>query len=605
MTLRETIPGDAIQTRALDLAAEQVLWLLDPGSGAQPADLDAGLAPLSAMGAVGLATLFDRFGLTDLTRDVFLLVAAPELGAKAAAAIARHPLALRGRTTPALLVHVLGPSALAALGPGALLQQAALISLEPGPGLSQRAVSLDASVVQFIHGAAQPAEMLAHGLVRLGLAEGDGATLAGALRDARTHPQMPLVQLRTANRLEAERLAAAAFASLGLQGFALDMDATDMAPFQLAACLNRDLVMLEAGVVIGADDAGCALADQIMAPVVLWGPGAPNTRRPVAEVAAPPAPGPLAGGLHMSPAIRQDAQVTFDLGLAPSVWTTAQARAARALDGLAQPIHPQACWDDLVLPEAQTNQLRQLSAFQIHRETVLEKWGFRAKSARGLGLAALFAGPSGTGKTMAAEIVACELGPPGEELGLYRVDLSAIVSKYIGETEKNIARIFDAAENAGVVLVFDEGEALFGKRTTDVKDSLDRHSNTETAYLLQRLEAYTGCAIVTTNLKTTVDEAFLRRFRMVVDFPFPDAALRERIWRVIFPRETPLGELDYPTLARLAVSGGFIRSIALSAAFLAAADASPVAMAHIGRAARQEFGKIGKPLPDAQLRAFQ
>ena len=604
MSLRETIPGDAIQTRALDLAAGRVTWLLDPGASDQP-DLDAGLAPLTAMGPVGLATLFERFSLKGLERDVFLLIAAPELGAKAAAEIARHPLALRGRTTPALLVHVLGPSALATLGSGALLHQAALINLEPGPGLSQRAVSLDASVVQFIHGAAQPAEMLAHGLVRLGLAEGDGTTLARALRDARAHPQIPLVHLRSPNKMEAERLAAAAFASLGLQGFALDLDTADMARSQMAACLNRDLVLLEAGVVIRADDAGCAIADQIMAPVVLWGDAALNTRRPVAEVAAPPEPDVFAGGLAMSASVRQDAQVTYDLGLAPSVWTTAQARAARKLDGLAQPIKPQATWDDLVLPEAQTAQLRQLSAFQTHRETVLENWGFRAKSARGLGLAALFAGPSGTGKTMAAEIVACELGPPGEGLGLYRVDLSAIVSKYIGETEKNIARIFDAAENAGVVLIFDEGEALFGKRTTDVKDSLDRHSNTETAYLLQRLEAYTGCAIVTTNLKTTVDEAFLRRFRMVVDFPFPDAALREQIWRVIFPRQTPLGALDYPALGKLAVSGGFIRSIALSAAFLAAADDTSVGMAHIGRAARQEFGKIGKPLPDAQLRAFQ
>ncbi len=182
------------------------------------------------------------------------------------------------------------------------------------------------------------------------------------------------------------------------------------------------------------------------------------------------------------------------------------------------------------------------------------------------------------------------------------MDLSAVVSKYIGETEKNIARIFDAAERAGAVLIFDEGDALFGKRTSDVKDALDRHSNNETAFLLQRLEAYSGVAIVTTNLRDTIDEAFLRRFRFVVEFPFPDAAQREAIWRSVLPAAMPQEDLDFKALARLSLAGGAIRSIALTAAYMAAGSGGPVTMEHMRGAARQEYAKLGKPLAETDLK---
>src|SRR5256885_3026585 len=173
-----------------------------------------------------------------------------------------------------------------------------------------------------------------------------------------------------------------------------------------------------------------------------------------------------------------------------------------------------------------------------HRTTVYETWGFAAKSSRGLGISALFAGPSGTGKTLAAEIMANEL-----RLDLYRIDLSQIVSKYIGETEKNLRRVFDAAETAGAVLLFDEADALFGKRS-EVKDSHDRYANIEVSYLLQRMEAYRGLAVLTTNLKGAVDNAFMRRLRFIVQFPFPDALHRAEIWKRIFPRQTPTQDLN-------------------------------------------------------------
>ena len=224
-----------------------------------------------------------------------------------------------------------------------------------------------------------------------------------------------------------------------------------------------------------------------------------------------------------------------------------------------------------------------------------DTWGFASKGSRGLGISALFAGDSGTGKTMAAEVLANDL-----ELDLYRIDLSQVVSKYIGETEKNLRRVFDAAESGGAILLFDEADALFGKRS-DVKDSHDRYANIEISYLLQRMEAYRGLAILTTNMKSALDRAFLRRIRFIVQFPFPDAANRAEIWRRIFPEETPTDGLVFEKLSRLNVAGGNIRNIALYAAFLAADSEVPVGMAHILRAARVEYAKMERALTEGEI----
>jgi SpoVK/Ycf46/Vps4 family AAA+-type ATPase len=211
------------------------------------------------------------------------------------------------------------------------------------------------------------------------------------------------------------------------------------------------------------------------------------------------------------------------------------------------------------------------------------------------GVTALFAGESGTGKTLAAEVIANDLG-----LLLYKIDLSAVVSKYIGETEKNLRRVFDAAEAGGVILLFDEADALFGKRS-EVKDSHDRYANIEVSYLLQRMEAYRGLAILTTNLKDALDKAFLRRIRFVIQFPFPDATQRAAIWRRIFPAATPTEDLDITKLARLTIAGGNIRNIALHAAFLAAEAGEPVRMSHLLQATRHEYAKLEKPLSHAEI----
>jgi hypothetical protein len=282
-------------------------------------------------------------------------------------------------------------------------------------------------------------------------------------------------------------------------------------------------------------------------------------------------------------------------GFGAEIWNKCRMMTRPRIDELAQRIEPKADWDALILPEAQKNLLRELTT-QVHlRNQVYDHWGFSAKSERGLGISALFAGESGTGKTMAAEVIANTL-----QLDLYRIDLSQVVNKYIGETEKNLKRIFDAAESGGCILLFDEADALFGKRS-DVKDAHDRYSNIEVSYLLQRMEAYRGLAIMTTNMITSIDSAFYRRIRFIVQFPFPDAFMRAKIWETIFPENTPRQGLDSAKLGRLSVTGGNIRNIALNAAFLAAQSKEPVQMDHIARAVRTEYTKLEKMLSTKEM----
>jgi hypothetical protein len=278
------------------------------------------------------------------------------------------------------------------------------------------------------------------------------------------------------------------------------------------------------------------------------------------------------------------------------LWDACRLSARARLDDLAQRIEPVAEWDDLVLPAFQLQTLRDIAAQSRRRTHVYQSWGFASKGERGLGISALFAGVSGTGKTMSADVLAREL-----RLDLYRIDLSQVVSKYIGETEKNLRRVFDAAEAGGAVLLFDEADALFGKRS-EVKDSHDRYANIEISYLLQRMETYRGLAILTTNMKSVLDVSFMRRLRFIVQFPFPDAELRAEIWRRVFPARTPVENLDLNKLARLNVAGGNIRNIALSAAFLAAEAGEPVRMRHLLRAARGEYAKIDKQLAESEVR---
>ena len=277
------------------------------------------------------------------------------------------------------------------------------------------------------------------------------------------------------------------------------------------------------------------------------------------------------------------------------LWEACRHSARGGLEDLAQRLETTATFDDLILPAAQLEMLRNVLAHVRYRSRVYSDWQMAGPSRRGLGVSVLFAGASGTGKTLAAEVLANALA-----LDLYRIDLSQVVSKYIGETEKNLRRIFEAATGSGAVLLFDEADALFGKRS-EVRDSHDRYANVEISYLLQAMEAYRGLAVLTTNMRSALDSAFLRRLRFVITFPFPGPAERARIWQRAFPPATPTLGLDLTRLAQLAVAGGNIRMIALHAAFTAAEAGVPVGMAEVLQAAVAEYAKLERPLTDTEI----
>jgi Winged helix domain, variant/ATPase family associated with various cellular activities (AAA) len=328
------------------------------------------------------------------------------------------------------------------------------------------------------------------------------------------------------------------------------------------------------------------------------------------EPVTEPAVQELAGRFRLAPEQIADAvaMARSGAGLGPAaaggdglalreLFAAARAQSDPALDGLARKIQPMHDWTQIVLPQDTLAQLHEMCEQVVHRHQVLDEWGFGHRLSVGKGVTALFAGPPGTGKTMAADVIARELG-----LDLYKIDLSGVVSKYIGETEKNLAALFTAAES-GAVLLFDEGDALFGKRT-QVRDSRDRYANLEISYLLQRLETFRGIAIVTTNVREAVDTAFTRRMRFLVTFGFPDAGQRATLWRRAFPPGGPTTGLDPARLAQLAVGGGTIAQLAMHAAFLAADAGEPVRMGHVLEAARIECAKLERPLSAQETRGW-
>jgi ATPase family associated with various cellular activities (AAA) len=285
------------------------------------------------------------------------------------------------------------------------------------------------------------------------------------------------------------------------------------------------------------------------------------------------------------------------------LWQASLTLTRPALEGLTQRITPagSASWERLVLPNAEAQVLKSMVEHINQRQKVFENWGWEADSSRGLGISALFSGSSGTGKTFSAEIIAKELG-----VDLQRIDLPSVVSKYIGESEKTLAKIFDAAEYGGSILLFDEADAVFGKRS-EVKDANDRYANIEVSYLLQRMETFRGLVVLTTNQETSMDTAFLRRIRFIVRFPTPDKNARKLLWQTIFPSDTPTDNLDYEKLAQLEVSGGNIRNIALGAAFIAASSsdaASGVNMQHLLQSAQEEIRKLKRLPRSGELSAW-
>ena len=623
MTVADAIDWQTANQRSLVAALGRVRAALERHAGTEPAvegdavDVDAAGAPSA------LDRLCATFGLSDFERDVLLLSAGPELDGSFL------DLVPEGRITFGLALTALSDPHWSALSPDRPLRRWRLIDVDPGEALASSQIRVDERVLHHLTGVSTLDERL-RGLVApvepgpppAPSSEAAAERIASlwAAVDERRIP--PPIQICGPDPSARHAVAAAACATHGLALFAVDAADLPTTPAErvaLARLWEREAALLGGALLIDCDEGHAAATLAFLAEmqgVRLVGTREPLRSRfePILRVDVPalqPGEQRRAWRRLVKGAVRPDeldavAQqfrlgpegmeaAAADVRTGAALWDACRAQARPRLDDLAQRIEPAASRDDLVLPEAQLATLREIAIHVARRATVYEEWGFAARGARGLGISALFAGPSGTGKTMAAEVLANEL-----RLDLYRIDLSAVVSKYIGETEKNLRRVFDAAEEGGAILLFDEADALFGKRS-EVKDSHDRYANIEVSYLLQRMEAYRGLAILTTNQKSALDPSFLRRLRFVVQFPFPDAEQRAEIWRRVFPAGTPREGLDHEQLARLNVAGGNIRNIALNAAFLAAGQKTNIGLEHVLYAARREYTKVDKLITEAEF----
>lgn len=604
-------------------------------------------APFAAEAPPALEVVAALFSLSAFERDLLLLAAGIELDPEVASLCATAQRdASRGYPTFSLALATIPNAHWSALAPTGALRHWRLIEIAADAPLTAARLRIDERVMHFLAGVshlderlnalvrpldpAAPAELCAsHAAIAAHIVATWTAASGGA----------PVVQL-CGDWLDCRPIAAAAAATLGLDAAVLDAEAIPAAANELDATLRlleREGRLAGVGVFLIQTDESEApageprapaavvtrLAERLDAFVVLC----ERERRRIGhrpsvafDVAHPPLQEQrdawLAALDAADPATVDAVCAQFNLPIATirsiaaeaaagtdgiamdALWESCRARLRARLDQLAQRIDSLHSWDDLVLPEAEIRVLTMIAAQLRQRVTVYHRWGFGAKSPRGLGITALFAGQSGTGKTMAAEVLANEM-----RLDLYRIDLSMVVSKYIGETEKNLRRVFDAAEESGAILLFDEADALFGKRS-EVKDSHDRYANIEVSYLLQRMEAYRGLAILTTNQRSALDPAFLRRLRFIVQFSFPDVPERAAIWERVFPPTTPTQGLDPAKLAKLRVAGGNIRNIAMTAAFLAADAGEPVRMTHLLAAARHEYAKLDRPLTAAEAEGW-
>jgi hypothetical protein len=595
-----------------------------------------------------LIVLARRLGMTAFERNVLLLSVAMELDTRIAGLCARvHRVPAMDYPTFALAMSVFDDPAWDAISPERPLRHWQLVDVVrtgPEPLTSSR-LRADDRIVSFVKGLHHLDERLGP-LLRLlpetfsddlapsqqSVVDEVAAALGRVSADGAPAPAVLLLGPdRACKRLVAGEVARAA----GLHLFTLaaeDLPSTGADLELLSRLWHRETLLAPVGLHVDAHDVdrGGAAAGSVRrwlrdgpGLVLLdvreaWSDVADAAVVPV-EVARPTpteqlsawrnalgasnndvAPSRLTGQFDLDHAtIRRIAHETADVAgeqRLTALWRACLLHSRPVLDDLAQRLDPKATMDDLQLPDPEKRQLEQIADQVSHRGEVYDGMGFRERMNRGLGISVLFAGESGTGKTMAAETLARKL-----DLLLYRIDLSAVVDKYIGETEKNLRRLFDAAEGGGAILFFDEADALFGKRS-EVKDSHDRYANIEISYLLQRLESYRGLAILATNRKSSMDTAFLRRLRFIVSFPFPGVAQRTAIWSRIFPEQAKADELDVARLARLDLTGGSIQTVAVNAAFAAAAMGSRITIPLVLDAARAELRKLEKPVNEADFR---
>jgi ATPase family protein associated with various cellular activities (AAA)/winged helix domain-containing protein len=624
---------------------------LPPGDSA-PTESTTGIATTSehdhSDGVPAIVDLANRLGLSQFEREVVLLAVASELDPQLDGLCARAQ-GDAGRPFPsfALALRLFDDPAWSALAPDGPLRRLQLIQLGPGGAVTAEFRS-DERIVNYVKGLNHLDERLRVLLAPVGT--GDGlATLtpsqlavADGIAQRAIHTPSPSLVVDLVGADSASKRLVAQHVAAAVGRFLLRLPAPNLPSpgpeldlfirlWEREALLSPIALLVDA-----SDDAGdpghdgSAAVGRLLsvAPGLVlldsrevWPRLPPETI--VADVSAPlPAEqrsvwaaalgpgseqlaGDLASQFSLDPVTidslaRNDDPDADAAERRSRVWRAVLGSTRPRLDLLAERIEPKATRNDLVLPADVVTQLDHIEAQVRHRSTVHADWGLAERTSRGLGISALFAGESGTGKTLAAEVIAGEL-----ELNLYRIDLSAVVSKYIGETEKNLRRLFDAAERGGTILFFDEADALFGKRT-EVKDSHDRYANIEVNYLLQRMEAYQGLAVLATNMKASLDHAFTRRLRFVIDFPFPSAEERKRIWRRAFVPHVDTSRLDFDQLSQLTLTGGSIHNVAVNATFqAAAADHASVTPQAVLDAARLEYKKLGLPINDADFRAVE
>jgi len=581
-----------------------------------------------------LARLRGVFGLSRFERDVLLLAAAPELDGTFATLFAQASGdAARAYPTLSLALAALPEPAWSAVTPDAPLRHWRLVQID-GPSVVTGVLRADEAIVNTLLGFAHHDSRLEpYSSDLLGdssILSAEQNAVASAVVSLWSRNDRAHVQLVCPDRLLARAVTRRVAESTGVAPLVLRHASMPLDPGDLLAVLRaceRDVLIRGGFAVLECDDGDDPHRRRTIELIVeRFGPAllvlAPSrvhlsqegvvtldVTRPTRDEqsayweASLGADGADAAGRRLAAQFDLDLATigTVAASVAPDataddVWDAVRAQARPQLDALAERIESPARRSDLVLAPDRRRLLRQIVHHVRYRDLVYHRWGFADSVSGESGLTVLFSGASGTGKSLAARVLANEL-----RLDLYRVDLSAVFSKYIGETEKNLRQIFDAAESGGVVLLFDEADALFGKRS-EVSDSHDRHANVEVSYLLQRLERFNGVAILTTNMREAFDAAFMRRFRFVVEFPFPDAVLRQRIWRRTFPAATPTDGLDFALLAKLAIPGGNIRNIALNATVRAAARAAgAVGMEDVAAAVRVEYAKLDRSMHDPDL----
>jgi len=598
-----------------------------------------------------MVLLSNSFGLSRFEKDILLLCVAMELDTGIASLCAdAQGNAQRLYPTFALAMTLFDDPAWSALSPEGPLRHWRLLEInQPGAQpLTTSALRADERIVNFLKGLNYLDDRLATLLLRAtpleGIATGDlpasqQRTVDAILRSLHQPRRVaPVIQLVGSDSASKQLIAERVVGALGLRLYRLpaEMIPTQSADLEtLARLAERETALWPLAIYLEAHEADAEAKSDSVLPSInrflarndglvfldVRDPRRELSREVITvDIARPtPAEQALAWTAALGPGSEETAASLasqFNLNLATigqvassapaaadedsahrrvRLWDECLAATRPGLERLAERIEPKASWDDIVLPDAEMKLLAQIAAQVRNRGRVYEAGGFAASRSRGLSINALFTGESGTGKTMAAEVLANEL-----RLSLYRIDLSAVVNKYIGETEKNLRRLFDAAEDGGAILFFDEADALFGKRS-EVKDSHDRYANIETNYLLQRLESFSGLAIMATNMKGALDTAFLRRIRFILEFRAHSQADRAAIWRRIFPPETETRDLDYERLAKLTLNGGGINNVAINAAFLAAQAGTPVTMPLVLEAARTEFLKLKRPLSEADF----